>query len=365
MRPDSGVPAAADPSTDGSASAPLPTSAPAAGSSARSVMGAGDVARALRRIAHEILERNKGADDLVVLGIPSRGVALAHRLVGVMESVEGRPVPVGALDVTMHRDDLRRQPTRSPMRTQIPADGIDDKIVVLVDDVLYSGRTVGRRSTRSRTSAAPARCASPSSSTVATETCRSEPTTSARTSRRRAASGCGSASASTTASTTRSPSAEGAPMTATLHAPATGRHTRRHLLSANDLSTAQIREILDTAAEMHGAAARGQAADPARADRGQPVLRGLHPHPQLVRDRGQVALGGRHQHLRQGFLDLQGRVPARHRAHRGRDGRRRARHPARRERCGPAGQPVGRRPHHQCRGRDARAPDPGPPRRPA
>jgi len=105
-------------------------------------MNGPDVARALRRIAHEILERNKGADDLVVLGIPTRGVALAHRLAGVVESVEGRPVPVGALDVTMHRDDLRRQPTRSPMHTDIPRGGIDDKVVVLVDDVLYSGRTV-------------------------------------------------------------------------------------------------------------------------------------------------------------------------------------------------------------------------------
>jgi pyrimidine operon attenuation protein / uracil phosphoribosyltransferase len=108
----------------------------------RSVMGASDVSRALRRVAHEILEHNKGSADLVVLGIPTRGVALARRLVGVMESVEGRTVPVGALDVTMHRDDLRRQPTRSPMHTEIPASGIDDKVVVLVDDVLYSGRTV-------------------------------------------------------------------------------------------------------------------------------------------------------------------------------------------------------------------------------
>jgi pyrimidine operon attenuation protein/uracil phosphoribosyltransferase len=105
-------------------------------------MSSADVSRALRRIAHEILERNKGADDLVVLGIPTRGVALAKRLVAVMEEVEGRPVPVGALDVTMHRDDLRRQPTRSPMHTDIPATGIDDRVVVLVDDVLYSGRTV-------------------------------------------------------------------------------------------------------------------------------------------------------------------------------------------------------------------------------
>jgi pyrimidine operon attenuation protein/uracil phosphoribosyltransferase len=105
-------------------------------------MSSADVSRALRRIAHEILERNKGADDLVVLGIPTRGVDLAKRLVAVMEEVEGRPVPVGALDVTMHRDDLRRQPTRSPMHTDIPATGIDERVVVLVDDVLYSGRTV-------------------------------------------------------------------------------------------------------------------------------------------------------------------------------------------------------------------------------
>ena len=126
MRPDSGVPGSAVPS-------------PAA---SRAVMSPGDVSRALRRIAHEILERNKGADNLVVLGIPTRGVDLARRLVAVMSEVEGRPVPVGALDVTMHRDDLRRQPTRSPMHTEIPAEGIDDKVVVLVDDVLYSGRTV-------------------------------------------------------------------------------------------------------------------------------------------------------------------------------------------------------------------------------
>lgn len=126
MRPDSGVPGSA---------VPVPAAS-------RAVMSPGDVSRALRRIAHEILERNKGADNLVVLGIPTRGVDLAKRLVDVMSEVEGRPVPVGALDVTMHRDDLRRQPTRSPMHTDIPAEGIDDKVVVLVDDVLYSGRTV-------------------------------------------------------------------------------------------------------------------------------------------------------------------------------------------------------------------------------
>jgi pyrimidine operon attenuation protein/uracil phosphoribosyltransferase len=110
--------------------------------SGRTVLSSGDVARALRRIAHEILERNKGADDLVLLGIPSRGVELAHRLVDLIREVEGTVVPVGSLDVTMHRDDLRHQPTRAPMHTDIPAVGVDDKVVVLVDDVLYSGRTI-------------------------------------------------------------------------------------------------------------------------------------------------------------------------------------------------------------------------------
>ncbi|SES40562.1 pyrimidine operon attenuation protein / uracil phosphoribosyltransferase [Pedococcus cremeus] len=152
MRPDSGVPDGASsgggPLPTSPTGAPTSTDGPAsastvpAGAPARAVMSSADVSRALRRIAHEILERNKGADDLVVLGIPTRGVALAKRLVAVMEEVEGRPVPVGALDVTMHRDDLRRQPTRSPMHTDIPATGIDERVVVLVDDVLYSGRTV-------------------------------------------------------------------------------------------------------------------------------------------------------------------------------------------------------------------------------
>jgi pyrimidine operon attenuation protein/uracil phosphoribosyltransferase len=109
---------------------------------ARVVMSSGDVSRALRRVAHEILERNKGSQDLVLLGIPTRGVPLARRLVRVMAEVEGREVPCGALDITMHRDDLRRHPIRGVEHTNIPAPGIDDKTVVLVDDVLFSGRTV-------------------------------------------------------------------------------------------------------------------------------------------------------------------------------------------------------------------------------
>ena len=108
----------------------------------RTVLDARDITRALTRIAHEILERNRGADDLVLLGIPSRGVPLAERIAERMASVEGVSVPVGSLDVTMYRDDLRLKPARTLMPTDIPPGGIDGKTVVLVDDVLYSGRTI-------------------------------------------------------------------------------------------------------------------------------------------------------------------------------------------------------------------------------
>ena len=110
--------------------------------SGRTVLTASDVSRALRRIAHEILEHNKGADDLVLLGIPTRGVGLAKRIAARIAVTEGTEVPVGALDITLYRDDLRQQPTRGPQHTVVPPGGVDGKVVVLVDDVLFSGRTV-------------------------------------------------------------------------------------------------------------------------------------------------------------------------------------------------------------------------------
>jgi pyrimidine operon attenuation protein/uracil phosphoribosyltransferase len=117
------------------------TTEPAA-SEARTVLDARDIGRALTRISHEILERNKGAHDLVLLGIHTRGVPLAHRISERIAAVEGAPVRTGSLDVTMYRDDLRHQPTRRAHKTDLPADGIDGKVVVLVDDVLFSGRTI-------------------------------------------------------------------------------------------------------------------------------------------------------------------------------------------------------------------------------
>jgi len=116
--------------------------APASGADGKTVLDAADVQRALTRIAHEILERTKSSPDLVLLGIPTRGVPLARRLAERIDAVEGREVPVGSLDITMYRDDLRLRPARTLERTEIPAGGVDGKLVVLVDDVLFSGRTV-------------------------------------------------------------------------------------------------------------------------------------------------------------------------------------------------------------------------------
>ena len=109
---------------------------------ARHVLQQADITRALTRISHEILESNRGSAGLVLLGIPTRGVTLASRLGNILNSIEPGTVSVGALDVTMYRDDLSRNPTRAPSPTDIPDGGIDGKTVVLVDDVLYSGRTI-------------------------------------------------------------------------------------------------------------------------------------------------------------------------------------------------------------------------------
>jgi pyrimidine operon attenuation protein/uracil phosphoribosyltransferase len=106
------------------------------------VMDAGDIARALTRIAHEILERNKGVKNLTLVGIRTGGVHLAHRLVKRIQGIEGVQVPVGELDITLYRDDLALRKDQPVLRkTSVPFD-MTDKVVVLVDDVLFTGRTI-------------------------------------------------------------------------------------------------------------------------------------------------------------------------------------------------------------------------------
>jgi pyrimidine operon attenuation protein / uracil phosphoribosyltransferase len=107
------------------------------------VLDQSDISRALSRIAHEILEREKGAANLVLMGIPSRGVPLAHRIAERIGAIEqGSAPPVGSVDITMFRDDLRMRPARPLARTEVPPGGIDGRTVVLVDDVLFSGRSI-------------------------------------------------------------------------------------------------------------------------------------------------------------------------------------------------------------------------------
>lgn len=107
------------------------------------VMDADRVSRALTRIAHEIVERNRGVEDIALVGVRSRGVPIARRLAHALRDIAGDEVPTGALDITLYRDDLMRHPVGpQPLvrRTEIPF-SIDDRTIILVDDVLYTGRT--------------------------------------------------------------------------------------------------------------------------------------------------------------------------------------------------------------------------------
>jgi len=108
------------------------------------VMDADRVSRSLTRIAHEILERNRGVENLALVGIRARGVPIAERIAAALKALTGVDVPTGSLDITLYRDDLMRHavgPQPVIRRTEIPF-SIDDRLILLVDDVLYTGRTI-------------------------------------------------------------------------------------------------------------------------------------------------------------------------------------------------------------------------------
>lgn len=133
-------------SEDGSSASPESTTA--APGPARELLSAADVNRTVARIAHQIIEKTAldasdgTAPRVVLLGIPTRGITLAQRLADRIEEFAGVRVPVGSLDITLYRDDLRTKPHRPLERTSVPDGGVDDTLVVLVDDVLFSGRSV-------------------------------------------------------------------------------------------------------------------------------------------------------------------------------------------------------------------------------
>lgn len=121
---------------------PAARSSPPRQPSVKVILASADVQRVVDRIAHQILEKTQGAADTVLLGIPTRGTPLARRLADRISTFEDVAVPVGVLDITLYRDDLRRHATRAIGPTELPPGGIDGKRVILVDDVLFSGRTV-------------------------------------------------------------------------------------------------------------------------------------------------------------------------------------------------------------------------------
>ena len=108
----------------------------------KTILTAADIGRIIDRIAHQILEKTSGAGDTVLVGIPTRGAPLARRLAARIEAFSGSRVDVGTADITLYRDDLRLRGVRALEPTVLPDGGIDDRLVVLVDDVLFSGRSV-------------------------------------------------------------------------------------------------------------------------------------------------------------------------------------------------------------------------------
>ena len=107
----------------------------------KQLLGADDIRRAVARLAHEIVERNSGVQDLVLVGLRTRGIPLAQRLQQRIVEFEREEIPLGELDVTLYRDDVHQRAPRTLSPTSIPVD-IEDKTVILVDDVLYTGRTI-------------------------------------------------------------------------------------------------------------------------------------------------------------------------------------------------------------------------------
>ncbi len=120
----------------------LPESSRKPEPSGKTILTAAEIGRVVDRVAHQILEKTSGGADIVLLGIPTRGVPLARRLADRIAAFEGVAPPVGALDITLYRDDLRLRGARALGPTELPPAGVDDRRVILVDDVLFSGRTV-------------------------------------------------------------------------------------------------------------------------------------------------------------------------------------------------------------------------------
>ena len=307
--------------------------------------------RTVDRIAHQIIEKLAGSTDAVLLGIPTRGAPLARRLGARIAAFGGGNLPVGSLDITLFRDDLRRGRIRPLAETVEPSGGIDGKVVILVDDVLFSGRSVRAALDAVR------ELGRPRAVQLAVLVDRGhrelpDPRGLRRQEPAHRADLIGPRPAERDRRRGRRLRERGIPMTPPHHSatrallvglllqlPAKQRFGQqsgrpgvtRHLLSAGDLDHAAAVRILDDAEQLDRTLA-GREVKKLPTLRGphggQPVLRGLDPDPDVVRAGGQAAVGRRRQLLGQGIERVQGRVAQGHRADPGGDGRGRRRHPA-------------------------------------
>ena len=304
-----------------------------------SVLDAGDLRRAQTRIAHEIVERNRGAADVVLVGLYTRGLAIARRLADAIAEFEDLDVPVGALDVSFYRDDIGLRAVTPTGPTEVPVD-ITGRVVVLVDDVLYTGRTVRAGHGRAHRARPPAgdpargpRRPRPPGAADPPRLRGQEPPHPHRRGRPRAPR------PRSTADPIPSSCAR------TQKQEQRGRCGMKHLL----VDRRPRRREPHRDPRPLGAVRRRQPArhpEGARAPRqggGVALLRGLHPHPPQLRDRGQAPLLRRHDLQRLAVVGEEGREPPRHRAdHRGHGHRRDGDPPPVRRRAAP-GRRVDRR----------------------
>ena len=317
-----------------------------AGASKR-VLSGDDVRRATTRMAHEILERNRGLDGVVLLGVHTGGVWLAERLAAEIGRIE-RPVPVGAIDASLYRDDIGMRPVHPAGRSAIPT-GLDGATVVLVDDVLFTGRTV-----RAALDAV-ADYGRPRAVQLAVMVDRGHRELPIRPD-----------FVGKNLPTSRDEDVQVGPEEVVIVSPPTDPRSPREAPPLDRRGRAGRRA---PAARPHRHDGRGQpAAEPegpgaARQDRLQPLLRGLHAHPAVVRDGGEAAVGRCDDVQRRDVQRQQGREPAGHDRDGRRDGRRRVRRAPQVVRRAVADQPLDERQRHQRWRRLARPPDPGAARR--
>ena len=266
----------------------------------RELMSAADVGRTISRIAHQIIEKTAldgpDAPRVILLGIPTRGVTLAARLAEKIKEFADITVPRGALDITLYRDDLDSKPPRPLEDTSIPEGGIDGALVVLVDDVLYTGRSVRSALDALRD------IGRPRAVQLAVLVDRGHRELPLR------ADYVGKNVPTSRSENVKVRLTEDDRSRGHLDRTARRARTMKHLLSAADLSRDDAvgdprrrRPVQPGAARPRGQ----EAADPARPHHHHDVLRELHPHPGVVRGRGQVDERRRHQRQRLGILCLQ------------------------------------------------------------